>query len=138
MNTEAYRTGSRKPKKASRKPPGSYKKFQGRNPEIISLLFWDKLIFHKDITFTISMQCLGLYNIQFTFQQQNYSANCSDIDIILNIYSYFSDASGGNNLIKQCLSTRLLCHCKLQFRICSGDFDANWRFRHLVLTLILE
>merc|ERR1712051_277756 len=26
-----------KPKKASRKPPGSYKKFQGRNPEIISL-----------------------------------------------------------------------------------------------------
>jgi hypothetical protein len=35
--------------KASRKPPGSYKKIQGRNPEIISLLFWDKLLFHKDI-----------------------------------------------------------------------------------------
>ena len=35
--------------KASRKPPGSYKKFQGRNPEIISLVFWKKLIFHKDI-----------------------------------------------------------------------------------------
>ena len=34
MNKEAYRN----PKKASRKPPGSYKKFQGRNPEIISLL----------------------------------------------------------------------------------------------------
>jgi hypothetical protein len=45
INKEAYR----KPKKASRKPPGSYKKIQGRNPEIISLLFWDKLIFHKDI-----------------------------------------------------------------------------------------
>ena len=45
INKEAYR----KPQKASRKPPGSYKKFQGRNPEIISLLFWDKLIFHKDI-----------------------------------------------------------------------------------------
>ena len=35
--------------KASRKPPGSYKKSQGRNPEIISLVFWEKLIFHKDI-----------------------------------------------------------------------------------------
>ena len=38
-----------KAQKPSSKPPGSYKKFQGRNPEIISLLFWDKLIFHKDI-----------------------------------------------------------------------------------------
>jgi hypothetical protein len=45
MNKEAYK----KPKKASRKPPGSYKKFQGRNPEIISLVFWEKLIFHMDI-----------------------------------------------------------------------------------------
>ena len=33
INKEAYR----KPKKASRKPPGSYKKFQGRNPEIITV-----------------------------------------------------------------------------------------------------
>ena len=41
VNKEAYR----KPPKASRK----LQKFQGRNPEIISLLFWDKLIFHKDI-----------------------------------------------------------------------------------------
>ena len=31
------------------KPPESYKKFQGRNPEIFSLVFWMKLIFHKDI-----------------------------------------------------------------------------------------
>ena len=31
------------------KPPGRYKKFQGRNPEIISLVFWKKLSFHKDI-----------------------------------------------------------------------------------------
>ena len=45
INKEAYR----KPQKASMKPPGSYKKFQGRNPEIILLLFWEKLIFHKDI-----------------------------------------------------------------------------------------
>ena len=28
--------------KASRKPPGSYKKIQGRNPEIISLVFLSK------------------------------------------------------------------------------------------------
>ena len=34
--------------KASRKPTGSYKKNQGRKPEIISLVFWMKLIFHKD------------------------------------------------------------------------------------------
>ena len=39
----------RKPKKASRKPLGSYKKYQGRNPEIISLLFLEKLNLHKDI-----------------------------------------------------------------------------------------
>jgi hypothetical protein len=38
INKEAYR----KPQKASRKPPGRYKKFQGRNPEIISLVFWKK------------------------------------------------------------------------------------------------
>ena len=35
--------------KASRKPPESYKKFQGRNNEIFSLVFWKKLSFHKDI-----------------------------------------------------------------------------------------
>jgi hypothetical protein len=45
INKEAYR----KSQKASRKPPGRYKKLQGRNPEIISLVFWKKLSFHKDI-----------------------------------------------------------------------------------------
>jgi hypothetical protein len=45
INEEDYR----KPQKASRKPSGRYKKFQGRNPEIISLVFWKKLSFHKDI-----------------------------------------------------------------------------------------
>ena len=38
IDKEAYRT----PQKASRNPPGSYKKFQGRNPYNISLLFWFK------------------------------------------------------------------------------------------------
>ena len=38
INKEAYR----KPHNASRKPQGSYKKFQGRNPEIILLVFWKK------------------------------------------------------------------------------------------------
>ena len=38
MNKEA----NRKPQKASRKPTGRYIKFQGRNPEIISLVFWKK------------------------------------------------------------------------------------------------
>ena len=45
INKEAYR----KPQKAFRKPPGSYKKFQGRNPEIISLVFWKKFSDQKDI-----------------------------------------------------------------------------------------
>ena len=45
INKEAIR----KPQKAARKPPGRYKKIQGRNPEIISLVFWKKLSFHKDI-----------------------------------------------------------------------------------------
>ena len=35
--------------KASRKPLGSYKKFQGRIPEIFLLVFWMKMIFHQDI-----------------------------------------------------------------------------------------
>jgi hypothetical protein len=38
MNKEAYR----KPQKSSRKPQGRYIKFQGRSPEIISLVFWKK------------------------------------------------------------------------------------------------
>ena len=33
----------------SRKPQGGYKKFQGRNPEIISLVYQEKISFHKDI-----------------------------------------------------------------------------------------
>ena len=36
------------PKKLPGNPQEATKN-QGRNPEIISLLFWDKLIFHKDI-----------------------------------------------------------------------------------------
>ena len=38
INKEACR----KPQKASRKPPGRYKKFQGRNSEIISLIILSK------------------------------------------------------------------------------------------------
>ena len=38
INKEACR----KPQKASRKPPGRYKKFQGRNSEIISLVILSK------------------------------------------------------------------------------------------------
>jgi hypothetical protein len=38
INKGAYR----KPQKASRKPPGRYKKFQGRNADIISLVFLSK------------------------------------------------------------------------------------------------
>ena len=38
-----------KAQKASRKLPGSYKKFQGRNAEIISLVFWKKFSDQKDI-----------------------------------------------------------------------------------------
>ena len=33
----------------SNAPTTRYKKLQGRNPEIISLVFWKKLLFHKDI-----------------------------------------------------------------------------------------
>ena len=35
--------------RASMKPPGSYKKTQGRNPEIISLVFLSKQYYQKDI-----------------------------------------------------------------------------------------
>ena len=48
INKKAYR----KPKKLPGSPqeaPRKLKKFQGRNPEIFSLVFWMKLIFHQDI-----------------------------------------------------------------------------------------
>ena len=45
INKEGYW----KPKNATRKPPESFKKFESRNPEIFSLVFWMKLISHKDI-----------------------------------------------------------------------------------------
>ena len=45
INKEACR----KPQKASRKPPGRYKKFQGRNSEIISLVILSKLWNQRDI-----------------------------------------------------------------------------------------
>ena len=45
IHKESYR----KSPKASRKPQGSYKKFQGRNPEIITLDFWKKFSDQKDI-----------------------------------------------------------------------------------------
>ena len=35
--------------KATRKPPESYKRFQGRNPEIFSLVIWMKVSIHKEI-----------------------------------------------------------------------------------------
>ena len=37
-----YYVSPQEAQKASRKPPGSYKKIQGRNPEIISLVFLSK------------------------------------------------------------------------------------------------
>ena len=45
INKEACR----KPQKASRKPPGRYKKFQGRNSEIISLVILSKRWNQRDI-----------------------------------------------------------------------------------------
>ena len=44
-----YLLSPKEAQKASSKPPGSYKKFQGRNPEIISAVFWEKPILHKGI-----------------------------------------------------------------------------------------
>ena len=60
IHKEAYR----KPQKASRKPQGSYKKFQGRNPEIISLVFWKKFSDQKDI---LKLTDLYLLNFQEWF-----------------------------------------------------------------------
>ena len=39
----------RKPQKPSRRPPGRYKKFQGRNSEIISLVILSKRWNQRDI-----------------------------------------------------------------------------------------
>ena len=57
INKEAYR----KPKRLPGSPHEAKKKFQGRYPEIISLVFWMKLIFHKDI-----LKLTNLYQNGFT------------------------------------------------------------------------
>ena len=44
IHKEAYR----KPPKAFRRPKEATKKFEGRNPEIISLVFWKKFSDQKD------------------------------------------------------------------------------------------
>ena len=44
--------------KASRKPPGSCKKIQGRIQEIISLIFWKKFLHQKDILKLTDLKCL--------------------------------------------------------------------------------
>ena len=44
-----YLLSPQEAEKASRKPPGRYKKFQGRNTEIIPLVFWKKFWHQKDI-----------------------------------------------------------------------------------------
>ena len=54
LNILSYRSYNRvvrvlEAQKATRKPPESYKKFQGRNPEIFSLVFWMKLIFQEKL-----------------------------------------------------------------------------------------
>ena len=40
---------NKKPQKASRKPPGSYKKFQGRNPHNIFIAILENRCLHKFI-----------------------------------------------------------------------------------------
>ena len=44
-----YLLSPQEAQKASRKPPGSCKKIQGRIQEIISLVFWKKFLHQKDI-----------------------------------------------------------------------------------------
>ena len=57
--------------KASRKPPGSYKKIQGRNPEIFSLVFWMKLIFIRtfwnQLVFSLTKKYGGFYCFKFSY-----------------------------------------------------------------------
>ena len=55
-----YLLSSKEAQKASRKPAGSYKS-EIRNPEIIMLLFWEKLIFHKDIIKLSDLQQIILH-----------------------------------------------------------------------------
>ena len=54
-----HKKAYRKPHKASRKPKGSYKKFQGRKPEIIPLFFWKKFSDQKDILKLTDLSLVG-------------------------------------------------------------------------------
>ena len=57
LNKEAYRN----PQKASRKPAGRYKKFQGRIQDIISFVFWKKFSHQKDILKLTDLYMVVLY-----------------------------------------------------------------------------
>ena len=57
--------------KSFQEAPGKVQKFQGRNPEIISLVFWKKLSFDKDI-----IKLTDLYLFHKTFKLKiKYSIN---------------------------------------------------------------
>ena len=63
INKEAYRNLS----KASRKKLPATK---GRNPEIISLVFWEKLIFHKDIMKSTDLQRQFMHEFYMNFRSE--------------------------------------------------------------------
>ena len=54
-------TKSQGSQKSFQESPGSCKKFQGRNPEIILLVFWMKLLLHKDILKLTEIYILPFY-----------------------------------------------------------------------------
>ena len=66
--------------KASRKPPGSYKEFQGRNPEMISLVLWKKRSFHKDII-----------KLTLTHSHSNWNGDFSLVKVFFEIFLAFSE-----------------------------------------------
>ena len=73
-----YLLSPQEAQKASRKPAGSHKKFQGRKPETISLVFWMKLIFHKDILKLTewNVAILKNLNIILSVAQQTFVPSC--------------------------------------------------------------
>ena len=74
INKEACR----KPQKASRKPPGRYKKFQGRNSEIISLVILSKRWNQRDI-----LKLTDLYQVSRKVFRKSWNSNMYQI-----IWSY--------------------------------------------------
>ena len=116
------------------KSPGSYKKFQGRIPEIFLLVFWMKLIFHKDILKLTDLYVL--WNVRSTcfclffggnWRQQKDISKLSDLWIYSLLIRIKLENEKKRSSSKAVLNTICSMHVV--------ESKLNWKFRVIAFIL---